>query len=149
MHIYLGSDHGGYSLKEQLIADLEHEGLEITDCGTDSLQPTDYPDYAELVADNVAKEPGSFGILLCRSGEGMEMAANKVRGIRAALVWDEAVALETRRDNNANILVLPADFISPALALACTRRFLVTSFSNLPRHIARLEKMAQIGVEDV
>lgn len=144
MHIYLGSDHGGFSLKAQLISDLQIEGVLITDCGTSSLAATDYPDYALAVAKKVAEEGGSFGILLCRSGEGMEMAANKVNGVRAALVWEEEVAMETRRDNDANILVLPADFISRPLALACVRRFLVTSFSNLPRHIQRLDKLNDI-----
>lgn len=149
MHIYLGSDHGGYELKTLLNASLQGEGVEVTDCGSQTFEPSDYPDYAVAVAKKVAEDPDNFGLLLCRSGEGMEMAANKIDGIRAALVWNEVVSMETRRDNNANILVLPADFVTPALALVCVRRFLATPFSGLPRHLRRLEKLAALESTNV
>ena len=144
MHIYIGSDHGGYAQKDRLIEALRPEGYEITDCGTYSPASTDYPDFALAVGRSVAEHPHSLGILLCRSGEGMEMAANKIPKIRAALVWQEDVAVETRRDNDANILVLPSDFISEEQALAIARRFAATPFSGEERHIRRLQKLHAI-----
>jgi ribose 5-phosphate isomerase B len=144
MHIYIGSDHGGYKQKELLHSHLQEKGYEVKDCGTYSSESTDYPDFALAVANAVAGEPGSRGILLCRSGEGMEIAANKVPKIRAALVWKEEVAAETRRDNDSNILVLPSDFISDDEALSFSVTFLTTDFSGEERHIRRLEKLHNI-----
>lgn len=145
MHIYFGADHGGYALKKYLLANLSSEELHITDCGTDSKdQPDDYPDFAADVAALVQRDPSGFGVLLCRSGEGMAMAAGKLPGIRAALVWQSTVARETRRDNDANILVLPSDFMSESEALRCLRVFIATPFSEEPRHVRRLQKLADL-----
>ena len=144
MHIYLGSDHGGFRQKELLLAQLEKDGQHITDCGTYSKESTDYPDFAIAVGTQVMAKPGSLGVLLCRSGEGMEMAANKIKGIRAALVWDVKVASETRRDNDANILVLPSDFITDEQALEIVATFIATPFSGEERHIHRLQKLHHI-----
>jgi ribose 5-phosphate isomerase B len=143
-HVYIGSDHGGFSQKELIINSLRSEGYTITDCGTYSSESTDYPDFAVAVGVAVQSNRERFGVLLCRSGEGMEMAANKVKKIRAALVWKVEVAVETRRDNDANILVLPSDFVSNELALAITRAFLSTPFSGEERHIHRIEKLHAI-----
>src|SRR4051812_34530994 len=112
MHVFFGSDHGGFAQKTQLLHVLAAQGISYTDCGTYSSESTDYPDFAIAVCTAVMNTHDSKGVLLCRSGEGMEMAANKVKGIRAALVWKEAVAKETRNDNDANVLVLPSDFVT-------------------------------------
>ena len=144
MQIFIGSDHGGFAQKEQLTQLLTAQGFSVTDCGTYTTDSTDYPDFALAVCQAVIKQPRTKGILLCRSGEGMEMAANKVKGIRAALVWEEKVAQETRRDNDANVLVLPSDFISSQDTEKITNAFLHTEFSGEDRHIRRLEKLHHI-----
>jgi len=144
MQVYIGSDHGGFNQKQLLLADLQLEGVEVTDCGTYSSESTDYPDFALAVSQAVTANKGSLGILLCRSGEGMEMAANKVPKIRAALVWKPEVAAETRRDNDANVLVIPSDFVSDEESRKIARSFLTTEFSGEERHIKRLEKLHRI-----
>ena len=144
MEIFIGSDHGGFELKQLLVGLLTGKGYRLTDCGSYSNDATDYPDFALTVANSVKVNPSFRGILICRSGEGMEIAANKVRGIRASLVWNTAVAQETRRDNDANILVLPADFIDQDTAQKIVTNFLETEFSGLERHIRRLEKISSI-----
>ena len=143
-HVYIGSDHGGFAQKELIIASLRSEGYSLTDCGTYSPESTDYPDFALAVGTAVQGGKDRLGVLLCRSGEGMEMAANKVKMIRAALVWKVEVAVETRHDNDANVLVLPSDFVSNETALAITRAFLSTPFSGEERHIHRIEKLHAI-----
>jgi ribose 5-phosphate isomerase B len=143
MTIYLGADHGGLQLKERL----EHElGQDFTlvDCGTYDTTSTDYSDYALAVCRQVRTFTASRGILICRSGEGMVMAANKIPGIRAALVWSPEVAVETRRDNDANVLVLAADFLTVEKAEEITKRFLETPFSGEERHVRRLHKLEQL-----
>jgi ribose 5-phosphate isomerase B len=142
MHIYIGSDHGGFRQKEVLKAALLEEGMPVTDCGNVVLDETDdYPPIAAKVGHEVAGQPESLGILLCRSGEGMQMAANKQPGIRAALAWRPEVAAETRSDNDANVLVLPSDFVTDAEALAIVRSFLAARFSNAERHARRIAEM--------
>jgi ribose 5-phosphate isomerase B len=143
-HVYVGSDHGGFAQKELVLNSLRDEGYVVTDCGTYSSASTDYPDFAVAVGNAVQGGENRFGVLLCRSGEGMEMAANKVKKIRAALVWKVEVAIETRHDNDANVLVLPSDFVSNEQALAITRAFLSTTFSGEVRHIHRIEKLHAI-----
>ncbi len=143
-HVYIGSDHGGFAQKELLVRALQEEGFIVTDCGTYNRESTDYPDFAVAVGNAVAAEAGRFGILLCRSGEGMEMAVNKVPKIRAALVWKKEVAEETRHDNDANVLVLPSDFISDEEAVTISRAFLTTQFSKGERHVRRIEKLHRI-----
>ena len=143
--IYIGSDHGGFEHKKLLIEELQASNYQVTDCGAHIVNSTDdYTDFAAAVARAVREDKGSKGILLCRSGEGMEMAANKVPGIRAALVWREDVARETRKDNDANVLVLPSDFIGSEEILTIAKTFLETDFSNEDRHIRRLEKITAI-----
>ncbi len=141
MTIYIGADHGGYDYKQHLIEVLTAEGHELHDCGTSSHDSTDYPLYAAQLTVAVAADPATRGVLVCRSGEGMEMAANKAKGIRAALVWEKTVAAETRRDNDANVVVLPADFISETTAADLVRVFLATSFSGEERHIRRIKEL--------
>jgi ribose 5-phosphate isomerase B len=144
VRVFIGSDHGGYVQKDRLVSLLSSQGYQVVDSGTHSDESTDYPEYALLVGRQVIEHPGSFGILLCRSGEGMQMAANKIPGIRAALVWTEAVATETRHDNDANVLVLPSDFISQEDEEAIVRAFLTTPFSHEERHERRIEEIGFI-----
>lgn len=144
LRLYLGSDHGGFLCKQGVITALHDEGLELRDVGTFDLVSVDYPAFALKVAQCIKADQGSFGILFCRSGEGMEMAANKVPGIRAALAWNEEVSAETRLDNDSNILVVPADFVSLAQAVAIVRRFLATPFSMELRHQRRIDELTDI-----
>jgi len=145
MTVYIGSDHGGYAQKQVIFSALSSNGFSVKDLGPHTQEPTDdYPDYAIAVAKAVQVDPEARGILFCRSGEGMEMAANKVKGVRAALVWRPDVAAETRRDNNANVLVLPSDFVADHDAVEIAEAFLKTEFSGEDRHQRRLDKMASI-----
>ena len=147
--VFVGSDHGGFGQKQALFSALSSEGFRVVDKGPHVFNPNDdYPDYALAVAREVQAMPQARGILLCRSGEGMDMAANKVRGIRAALVWKPAVAAETRRDNDANILVIPSDFVNETEALEIARAFLAAEFSGEERHARRIEKIAHIENEE-
>ncbi|MEZ0286288.1 MAG: RpiB/LacA/LacB family sugar-phosphate isomerase [Candidatus Paceibacterota bacterium] len=147
MRVIIGTDHGGYSQKEQLLAALRDAGYEVEDMGTHSAESTDYAEYAVKVGRAVQQDPNARGILLCRSGEGMEIAANKLKGIRAALVWRPDIAAETRRDNDSNILVLPADFVAEHDMLAIARSFLDTDFSGEERHQRRIDQIKALETE--
>jgi ribose 5-phosphate isomerase B len=144
MKLYIGSDHGGFEQKRILIERLLAAGHEVHDEGTHSEASTDYPQYALAVGKAVQADAESRGILLCRSGEGMEIAVNKLNGIRAALVWRPDLAVETRNDNNSNVLVLPSDFVSNYDVEAIVDAFLATPFSNAERHMRRLEMITEI-----
>ena len=147
MKIFIASDHGGFSKKKQLADKLEAD-YEIFDMGPYELNPQDdYPLYAKKVALAVKENPGSMGVLLCRSGEGMAIAANKIDGIRAVAVEDVARAKETRRDNDSNVLSLSADYLSEKEITEITSAWLKESFSELDRHKRRLEEIAQIEKE--
>lgn len=143
--IYIGADHRGFNLKEILKNKLLGHGVKILDLGNDHLDPNDdYADFAEKVAGFVAVDKSSYGILLCGSGAGVDMVANKVDGIRSALAFDEARAKQAREHEDANILSLPADVLDENKAWGITKTFLTTKFSGEPRHIRRLEKLAVI-----
>ena len=147
MKIFIASDHGGFSKKKQLADKLEAD-YEIFDMGPYELNPEDdYPLYAKKVALAVKENPGSMGVLLCRSGEGMAIAANKIDGIRAVAVEDVARAKETRRDNDSNVLSLSADDLSEKEITEITSAWLKEPFSELDRHKRRLEEIAQIEKE--
>lgn len=142
--IYIAADHGGFAVKERLKVDLAAH-YEVKDLGPETLQPNDdYVPYAQAVGQAVAAEAESMGILVCRSGEGMVIAANKIDGVRAALVWDRAVAEETRRDNNSNVLSLPADHADYDELLAITQLWLSTPFSGAERHVRRIDEIAKL-----
>jgi ribose 5-phosphate isomerase B len=141
MRVIIGTDHGGFHQKEWLVGELKAAGYQVEDLGTYSEESTDYPEYAVKVSKEVQSDPEARGILLCRSGEGMEIAANKLKGIRASLVWRPDVAAETRHDNDANVLVLPADFVAESDMLAIARSFLDTPFSGQERHARRVEQI--------
>lgn len=142
MKVYIGSDHGGYQLKEELKRYLKELGYEIEDLGAHELNPEDdYPDFVFPTAESVARNPGSMGIVIGRSGNGEAVAANKVRGIRAALCWNEEVAKKAREHNDANILSLGADYITTDNAKKIAKAFLETPFSGEERHKRRIEKI--------
>jgi ribose 5-phosphate isomerase B len=137
--IAIGSDHGGYELKLEVIKHLQERGFEVKDYGCDSPASCDYPVYAKAVSEAVAAGECELGILICGTGIGMSMAANKVDGIRAALCSDCFSAKATREHNNANVLCMGARTIGPGLALMIADIFVDTPFSNDERHVRRIK----------
>jgi len=144
MLIAIGSDHAGFKLKEFIKEALHKDGVVFLDMGTDSEESVDYPDFAFKVAHAVSEKSADFGVLICSSGIGMSIAANKVRNIRAALCSTPKLAEMSKLHNNANIVTLGADYISKDLAVDVVRKFLATSFSEAPRHIRRINKIADL-----
>lgn len=143
MKVFIGADHGGFSLKEVIVADLVKKGIEIEDLGTYSRDSVDYPDYAKKVTEKVLENNGSLGILVCGTGIGMSMAANKVKGIRAAVVGDVFSAVATREHNDANVLCLGERVIGPGLALLIVDKFISTEFQG-GRHANRVGKICSM-----
>ena len=142
MKIFIASDHGGYKLKEDLKKYLLTQGYEVEDMGNTKLDPEDdYPDFVFPLAKKVSKEKGGFGIVLGRSGNGEAIAANKVKGTRAAVCLNEAMAQKAREDNNANVLALGADYINLETAKKIVDMFLKTLFSEAERHKRRIGKI--------
>jgi len=142
--IYISSDHRGFELKNYLVKELVSNGIGIVDLGPLELNPDDdYPDYAKLVAEKIQEDPEDMGILICANGVGISIAANKFDGVRAALSWNPEHATTTRTDDGANILVLPADYITVGTALETVQTWLGTNFSGEDRHIRRLQKLAE------
>ena len=139
--IAIGSDHGGYALKKALMAHLSERGLEYKDFGAYSEASCDYPVYAKAVAHAVADGECECGILICGTGIGMSMAANKVPGIRAAVCGDCFSAEATREHNDANVLCMGARVVGESLALKIADIFLDTPFSNDERHIRRISQI--------
>ncbi len=136
--IAIGSDHGGFELKEKLMEHLSERGLEYKDFGTYSSASCDYPVYAKAVANAVASGECDRGIIICGTGIGVSITANKVRGIRAALCGDCFSAEATRQHNDANVLCMGARVVGEGLALKIADTFLDTPFSNDERHIHRI-----------
>lgn len=136
--IAIGCDHGGYGLKQEIIKHLQEKGLEFKDYGCYSEESCDYPIYAKAVAEAVADGICEQGILICGTGIGVSITANKVPGIRAALCHDCFSAQATREHNDANVLAMGARVIGPGLALKIVDIFLETPFSNDERHIRRI-----------
>ncbi len=141
MRIAIGCDHAGYLYKNSIVAMLHHKGHSVQDFGTHSPHAVDYPDYAHAVATAVESGQADRGIVLCGSGNGVAMAANKHQGIRCALCWTEEIAALARRHNDANVIALPARFVTEILAQAMVRIFLETPFEG-GRHQRRVEKIA-------
>lgn len=143
--IYLGADHRGFELKERLKKRLIDGGFEVTDLGNDHLNPgDDYVDFAQKVAEATVQLQENRGIILCGSGAGVDMVANKIDGVRSALVFDVARAKQAREHEDANVISLPADTLDEENAWEIVKIFLETSFSNDSRHIRRLEKMEEV-----
>ncbi|MBL0315486.1 MAG: ribose 5-phosphate isomerase B [Flavobacteriales bacterium] len=137
--IHIGSDHAGYDLKTKISAFLTKQGFIVRDHGTFSKESVDYPDYAHSVAKEVQDHKGD-GILICGSANGVAITANKHQGVRAALCWNEEVAGLARSHNDANIICLPARFITVEQAEAMVKTFLATSFEG-GRHQLRVNKI--------
>tara|TARA_B100001287_G_C22649466_1_gene514444 strand:+ start:416 stop:850 length:435 start_codon:yes stop_codon:yes gene_type:complete len=138
--IAIGADHAGYKLKEELIIFLKETGHAVIDYGCPSEESIDYPDYAHPVAKAVQNE-GIIGILICGSGNGISMSANKHSGIRCALCWSNEISALARQHNDANIISLPARYISVNDAKKCVETFLSTDFDG-GRHQRRVNKIA-------
>ncbi len=143
MKIAIGSDHAGFENKEKLKKTLDELGVEYEDCGTNSIESVDYPVFAKKVAEKVASGEVEQGILVCGSGNGMQIAANKVRGIRAALAWNEETAKLARQHNDANILSLPARMVSDEEAAKIVKSFLNAEFEG-GRHARRVEEISEM-----
>ncbi len=141
--IAFGSDHRGFALKTTLIKYALEKGYEVKDFGPDSDESCDYVDFARVVAEAVAKGDADYGVLICGSGIGMSIVANKVPGVRAALVFDRHSAEMTRRHNDANVLCLSGDTIAEALAQDILDIFLATEFEG-GRHARRVGKITDI-----
>ncbi len=140
--IPIGSDHAGFQLKERLVTELRALGYEPLDLGTYSLDSTDYPDYAHSVASKVEHHDASRGVLLCGTGLGMSYAANRHPGVRAAVAWSPELARLAREHNDANILILPARFVSEQEGVEILKTWLDTGFAG-GRHSRRVEKIDQ------
>ncbi len=140
--IFIGSDHAGFEVKAKLIKYIEKtKKISAIDKGTYSTESTDYPDYAHAVASEVAQGDNAYGILICGSGNGVCMTANKHDGIRAGLVWEKEIAELIRLHNDANIICLPARFISYRKMISIINTFLSTSFEG-GRHQRRVDKIS-------
>jgi ribose 5-phosphate isomerase B len=140
MKIAVGSDHAGYKMKEKVKEILKSRGIEVVDFGTNSEKSVDYPDYGLKVARAVAKGEVKYGITVCWTGNGMNMAANKVKGIRAGMALNPDMAFLTRSHNNANVLTLASKYIPEDLLEDIIRNFLETPFEG-GRHERRVEKI--------
>ena len=146
--IIIGSDHGGYRLKEELKKYLNEKEISYKDLGTDSELSVDYPNIAKAVCKEVQKDKQNKGILICRSGYGMAMVANKFKGIRSAPCFNEQSAKFSRLHNNTNVLALGADYITTNEAICILRMWLATEFEG-GRHSHRLELVEEIEKENM
>jgi ribose 5-phosphate isomerase B len=143
--LFIGSDHAGFELKSQILGALRAQKKTIEDCGTDSDQSCDYPVIAKKLTDKILKNSGALGILICGSGVGMSIAANKVKGIRAACVSEPRSAALCRQHNNAHVLCLGARIVSFETAMECVNAFLSAQFeSSHPRHQRRIDQMTEM-----
>ena len=139
--IVIGADHAGFAYKQKVIELLTTKGYLIQDKGTDSTESVDYPDFIHPVAEAIEREEAKLGIIICGSGNGVAMTANKHQTIRAAICWNTELAALARQHNNANVLSIPARFVSEELALEMVSTFLATDFEG-GRHARRVGKIA-------
>lgn len=146
--IAIGSDHGGYKLKEEIKRYLEEKKISYKDYGTDSEERTDYPIYAKKVAEAINRKEADTGILICRSGFGMTVTANKFKGIRAAAVYNEESAKFAKADDNINVLTLGADYLTTNEAICIIRNWLATEFKG-GKYEERLKMIEQIENENM
>lgn len=143
MKIVIGSDHAGFELKQKVIAKLLAEGYEVTDAGPDSADRVDYPIYGAKVGRAVVKGEGDFGIVICGTGIGISIAANKIDGVRAALCNDPLCAKLCREHNDANVLAMGARIVGEAMAMEIVDNFLATSFGG-GRHEGRVKLISEL-----
>jgi ribose 5-phosphate isomerase B len=141
MKISIGNDHAGPEYKKAIVEMLKANGYQVTNYGTDTEDSVDYPDFAHSVALDVENKIANFGIIICGSGNGIAMSANKHQGIRAALCWTKEIAVLARQHNDANIISIPARFTSIPQALEMVRAFLTTDFEG-GRHQNRVNKIS-------
>jgi ribose 5-phosphate isomerase B len=139
MKILIGNDHAGYSLKLSIIKNLEDK-YEIFDKGSYSDESVDYPDYASIIAKEIQSEKGDLGILICGTGNGVCMTANKFKGIRAVICWNEEIAKLAKQHNNANIICIPSRFIKVEEAMKIIESFILEKFEG-GRHERRIKKI--------
>lgn len=147
MKIAIGADHAGFALKERLAGKLKDAGHDVVDYGTTSTESTDYPDFAAAVGRAVVKQDAEMGVLVCSSGVGMSIAANKIRGVRAALGTNTDEVGYTRRHNDANVLAIGAKYTDEATAEELVDTFLGTAFEG-GRHARRIEKINKLEQEE-
>lgn len=140
MKIALGCDHGGYELKEKVKSHLEKKGYKVLDLGCHSTESVNYPVYGKAVGEAVAKKEADYGVVICGTGIGISIAANKVKGVRAALCMNTTMARLTREHNDANVLAFGARMVGDVLALEMVDTFLTTAFEG-GRHVARVEML--------
>ncbi|HEU4914528.1 MAG TPA: RpiB/LacA/LacB family sugar-phosphate isomerase [Candidatus Saccharimonadales bacterium] len=148
MKVYIGADHNGFELKAKLIESLTRSGYEVIDKGDNVLKPQDdFPQFAERVvrAMQGSDDPDAKGVLICGSGQGMCMAANRFKGMRASLVWNVAEARASRNDDDSNILCLPARYIQAGEAITIAQAFLSTPFAGAARFKRRIHELDQLG----
>lgn len=143
MKIAFGCDHGGFDYKEKVIAELKKLGHEVIDCGTDGTQSVDYPDFGAAAAREVSEGRADKGVLICGSGVGISIAANKIKGIRCALCHDHLTAQLCRQHNDANMVAFGARLIGIEVALDIVRTFLATDFEG-GRHENRIAKISAL-----
>lgn len=144
MKIAIGSDHAGFELKQVLVKHLEAKGFQVEDVGAHNAEPSDYPVYGEKVAQAVAAHKADRGIVVCGNGIGMSIVANKVPGVRAALVFTEKMAEQTRTHNDSNVLSLAGRDLPVEMNLKLTDIWLNTPFSNVDRHVRRVHEIEDI-----
>ena len=148
MRIHIGSDHAGLDFKNRIVSHLSAQGHDVVDHGPHTFDALDdYPVFCIPAALATAAEPGSLGIVLGGSGNGEQMAANKVNGIRAALVWNEATAIAAREHNDANVIAIGGRMHTEEVALALVDLFLATPFTNDPRHVRRIALISKFEDE--
>lgn len=140
MKISIGSDHAGFELKSAIIKHLGNKGIQVIDKGCYSLDRADYPDHGHAVANSVLSKECDCGIVICGSGNGINMSVNKHKGIRGALCWNPEVAALAKQHNDANIIALPARFLNNEEAFSCVDAYLGASFEG-GRHQGRIEKI--------
>ena len=148
MKIVIGADHGGYKLKEEIKKYLDEKQISYEDKGTFSEESVDYPNIAKEVAKDVSNKKADIGILICRSGIGMAICANKFKNVRCAICYEEQTAKFSRMHNNANMLALGADYISTNDAICILRQFIATEFEG-GRHEARVQLISDIENENM
>ena len=144
MRIAIGCDHAGFSLKGRAVVELQRLGHEVLDLGTHSEEPVDYPDFAQAVAEAILRSEADRGLLICGSGVGASVAANKVPGVRAAVCHDTFSARQGVEDDDMNVLCLGARVVGPELALEIVCAWVSAVFSNVERHARRLAKVRAI-----
>jgi ribose 5-phosphate isomerase B len=140
MKISIGNDHAGTEYKQAIVEHLESKGIQVINHGTNTKDSVDYPDFVHPVANDVEADYVDFGILICGSGNGVSMTANKHKGVRAALCWTKEIAALARQHNNANIISIPARFTASQQALEMVDTFLETPFEG-GRHQKRIDKI--------